>query len=143
MLGLQQRPQAHRSEVPVHRPPVEAPPSQRRLHPPQRFGRGRSGALMVGVPDYDRYVAHMRAQHPDHEPLTREAFVRARMEARYGGKGVLKVTYAPGDRVGTQSAQVTVTTDDGKSATAQLQEGGKFTLALWDRAAEMSGPRRA
>lgn len=45
------------------------------------------GALMVGVPDYDRYVAHMRNAHPDITPLTREAFVRARMEARYGGKG--------------------------------------------------------
>lgn len=45
------------------------------------------GALMVGVPDYDRYVAHMRAAHPELAPMTREAFVRARMEARYGGKG--------------------------------------------------------
>ncbi|MES2918798.1 MAG: YbdD/YjiX family protein [Pseudomonadota bacterium] len=45
------------------------------------------GALMVGVPDYDRYVEHMRVQHPEQEPMTREAFVRARMEARYGGKG--------------------------------------------------------
>lgn len=48
------------------------------------------GALMVGVPDYDRYVEHMRAQHPAHVPMTREAFVRARMEARYGGKGTGK-----------------------------------------------------
>jgi uncharacterized short protein YbdD (DUF466 family) len=48
------------------------------------------GALMVGVPDYDRYVAHMRERHPGQEPLTREAFVRARMEARYGGKGTGK-----------------------------------------------------
>lgn len=48
------------------------------------------GALMVGVPDYERYVAHMRAAHPELAPLTREAFVRGRMEARYGGKGVGK-----------------------------------------------------
>lgn len=48
------------------------------------------GALMVGVPDYDRYVAHMRSHHPEQPPLTREAFVRARMEARYGGKGTGK-----------------------------------------------------
>lgn len=48
------------------------------------------GALMVGVPDYDRYLAHMRAQHPDLAPLTREAFVRGRMEARYGGSGTGK-----------------------------------------------------
>lgn len=45
------------------------------------------GALMVGVPDYERYVAHMRAAHPELVPLSRAAFVRARMEARYGGKG--------------------------------------------------------
>ncbi len=44
-------------------------------------------ALMVGVPDYDRYLAHMRESHPQHEPLSREAFVRNRMLARYGGKG--------------------------------------------------------
>ncbi|MCD6060255.1 MAG: hypothetical protein K0S16_566 [Moraxellaceae bacterium] len=48
------------------------------------------GALMVGVPDYERYVAHMRSVHPEHEPLSREAFVRARMEARYAGKGTGK-----------------------------------------------------
>ncbi len=49
-----------------------------------------SGALMVGVPDYERYLAHMQAAHPALEPLSREAFVRGRMLARYGGKGVGK-----------------------------------------------------
>lgn len=48
------------------------------------------GALMVGVPDYDRYVAHMREHHPEQAPMTRDAFIRARMEARYGGKGTGK-----------------------------------------------------
>ncbi|MDF2446811.1 MAG: putative small protein [Moraxellaceae bacterium] len=51
----------------------------------QRLREG--GALMVGVPDYARYVAHMQETHPELAPLSREAFVRARMEARYGGKG--------------------------------------------------------
>jgi uncharacterized short protein YbdD (DUF466 family) len=48
------------------------------------------GALMVGVPDYDRYLQHMRDKHPELPPLSREAFVRGRMLARYGGKGTGK-----------------------------------------------------
>lgn len=43
------------------------------------------GALMVGVPDYERYLAHMRASHPDLPVLSREAFLANRMLARYGG----------------------------------------------------------
>jgi len=50
----------------------------------------QTGALMVGVPDYGVYVAHMRAVHPELEPLSEADFVRARVEARYGGKGVGK-----------------------------------------------------
>ena len=45
-----------------------------------------TGALMVGVPDYERYLSHMREAHPGTPPLSRDAFVRARMEARYGGR---------------------------------------------------------
>jgi len=41
--------------------------------------------LMVGVPDYDAYLAHMKATHPDREPMSYEAFFRNRQEARYGG----------------------------------------------------------
>lgn len=48
------------------------------------------GALMVGVPDYERYLAHMREVHPELVPLNRDAFVRSRMQARYGGKGTGK-----------------------------------------------------
>jgi uncharacterized short protein YbdD (DUF466 family) len=48
------------------------------------------GALMVGVPDYERYLAHMRQTHPDFTPLSREDFFRNRMAARYGGRGVSK-----------------------------------------------------
>ncbi|MET0543893.1 MAG: YbdD/YjiX family protein [Variovorax sp.] len=44
--------------------------------------------LMVGVPDYDTYVAHMRTTHPDREPMSYEAFFRERQQARYGtGRG--------------------------------------------------------
>lgn len=48
---------------------------------------GQTLRLMVGVPDYDTYVAHMRRVHPDQEPMSYEAFFRERQEARYGGKG--------------------------------------------------------
>lgn len=43
--------------------------------------------LMVGQPDYRRYVAHVEAHHPDRAPMTHTEFVRAAMERRYGGKG--------------------------------------------------------
>ena len=52
-------------------------------------GMGRlrqSLRLMVGVPEYDTYVAHMRNRHPDQPVMPYEAFFRERQEARYGGK---------------------------------------------------------
>ena len=42
---------------------------------------------IIGVPDYERYVAHHRAVHPGCEPLPREAFMRERLEARYNRPG--------------------------------------------------------
>ena len=42
--------------------------------------------MMVGVPDYDAYLRHMREAHPDRAPMDRVAFFRERQEARYGGK---------------------------------------------------------
>lgn len=44
----------------------------------------QTGRLIVGVPDYDLYVAHMRRVHPDTPPMSREAFFAERMQARYG-----------------------------------------------------------
>lgn len=43
--------------------------------------------LMVGMPDYDTYVRHMAATHPDQPVMDRVQFFRDRQEARYGGKG--------------------------------------------------------
>jgi len=48
---------------------------------------GQSLRLMVGLPDYDTYVAHMRHNHPDRPIMTYEAFFRERQDARYGAKG--------------------------------------------------------
>lgn len=40
--------------------------------------------LAIGIPDYDRYLVHVRARHPERQPMTRDEFFRERMEARYG-----------------------------------------------------------
>ena len=60
-----------------------------RATPPrlQQAGRhlAQSLRLMVGVPDYDTYVAHLRRAHPGRVPMSYEAFFRERQQARYGG----------------------------------------------------------
>jgi uncharacterized short protein YbdD (DUF466 family) len=38
---------------------------------------------VLGVPDYECYVTHLRAAHPDRVPLGREDFMASRLEARY------------------------------------------------------------
>jgi len=54
-----------------------------------KFGAylGQTPRLMVGLPDYDNYLNHMQANHPDQTPMSYEAFFRERQEARYGGNG--------------------------------------------------------
>jgi len=42
---------------------------------------------VIGVPDYEAYVSHLRMCHPEAEPLSRDRFVRERMEARYSRPG--------------------------------------------------------
>ena len=44
----------------------------------------RGARLAIGLPDYDAYVAHLRARHPDRAPMDRAAFFRERTAARYG-----------------------------------------------------------
>ena len=51
---------------------------------------GRAARLMAGVADYDAYLAHVTATHPDAAPLGREAFFEARQAARYGQGGGLR-----------------------------------------------------
>jgi len=50
----------------------------------------RVGRLMVGVPDYDTYVRHRMAHHPDGKIMTYEEFFRERQESRYGGSKIGK-----------------------------------------------------
>jgi uncharacterized short protein YbdD (DUF466 family) len=45
------------------------------------------GCLMVGVPDYDAYVAHVARAHPGRAPMTYVEFFRERQAARYGDGG--------------------------------------------------------
>ena len=45
----------------------------------------RTARLMVGIPDYDQYVAHRQAKHPGEPILTRAEFHRNRTERRFGG----------------------------------------------------------
>jgi uncharacterized short protein YbdD (DUF466 family) len=43
---------------------------------------------MVGIPDYDTYVAHRQVNHPNTPIMTYKEFFRERQEARYAvGKG--------------------------------------------------------
>ena len=42
---------------------------------------------IIGAPDYDRYVAHVRECHPGQAPMSREEFAKNRMEARYNQPG--------------------------------------------------------
>ena len=51
---------------------------------------GQAAKMLIGIPDYDNYVEHMRVNHPDQTPMTYEAFFRDRQDARYGGKGGAK-----------------------------------------------------
>ena len=48
-----------------------------------------TGNLMVGLPDYERYVAHNRTRHPDRPVMSRAEFVAERTTRRYecGGAG--------------------------------------------------------
>ncbi len=42
---------------------------------------------IIGVPDYDRYLAHLREHHPDVKPMSREEFEVQRLADRYSRPG--------------------------------------------------------
>ena len=39
---------------------------------------------VIGAPDYERYLTHVRLAHPGLTPLTREQFVNDALARRYG-----------------------------------------------------------
>ena len=45
----------------------------------------KAARLMVGIPDYDAYVAHQVVRHPDQPVMTYEEFFRWAQERRYAG----------------------------------------------------------
>ena len=48
----------------------------------------KTARLMVGVPDYETYVAHRRVNHPGLPIMNYTEFFRERQDARYAvGKG--------------------------------------------------------
>jgi len=52
------------------------------------FWTTRAARLMIGIPDYETYVAHRRANHSNQPIMTYVEFLRERQEARYAvGKG--------------------------------------------------------
>ncbi len=44
-------------------------------------------SLLVGVPSYDTYVAHMRNHHPEDPVKTRKEFFCEAQDERYNAKG--------------------------------------------------------
>jgi uncharacterized short protein YbdD (DUF466 family) len=42
---------------------------------------------IIGAPDYERYVTHMRAQHPECDVVSRDEFMKQRLESRYSKPG--------------------------------------------------------
>jgi uncharacterized short protein YbdD (DUF466 family) len=55
--------------------------------PARLRGALRIVRTIIGAPDYDRYVAHMREHHPDCTVATRDEFMRQRLESRYSRPG--------------------------------------------------------
>ena len=46
-------------------------------------GVARTARLMVGVPDYDAYLAHQERAHPNQPEMSYAEFFRNRQQARY------------------------------------------------------------
>lgn len=55
------------------------------------YARAKQTALlMVGVPDYQAYLAHMKSAHPELQPMSKNAFFKRAQEGRFGGKKLNK-----------------------------------------------------
>lgn len=50
-------------------------------------GAARTLRSILGVPDYDRYVEHCRAHHPETPPMTRDQFATEVFERKYSRPG--------------------------------------------------------
>ncbi len=55
-----------------------------------RHNLERAGCVVrrvIGVPDYDIYVTHLRSRHPDVVPPSREEFTQERQATKYSKPG--------------------------------------------------------
>ena len=43
--------------------------------------------IIVGIPDYEQYVRHVREHHPEKEPVSPEAFLQKCWEDKYSRPG--------------------------------------------------------
>ena len=43
--------------------------------------------IVIGAPDYDRYLAHLSSRHPGATPLSRDEFARDALARRYDRPG--------------------------------------------------------
>lgn len=50
-------------------------------------GVATTARLMVGVPDYERYVQHRQTMHPGEPVMSYEEFFKERQNSRYGVNG--------------------------------------------------------
>jgi uncharacterized short protein YbdD (DUF466 family) len=48
----------------------------------------RTARSILGVPDYDAYVTHLRTAHPEQTPPTQAEFISARQQARFVTAGL-------------------------------------------------------
>ena len=42
---------------------------------------------IIGAPDYEAYLRHVAERHPECTPLTEQAFLEERLQARYSTPG--------------------------------------------------------
>lgn len=47
----------------------------------------RTLRVVIGVPDYERYVDHCQAKHPGLQPMTRDQFAADLLERKYSRPG--------------------------------------------------------
>jgi uncharacterized short protein YbdD (DUF466 family) len=63
---------------------VSGETARRRLLGALRLAR-QAARLMVGVPDYDTYLAHRSAHHPGEPVMSYAEFFKERQDSRYAG----------------------------------------------------------
>ncbi|HEX5865012.1 MAG TPA: YbdD/YjiX family protein [Casimicrobiaceae bacterium] len=66
--------------------PADARASVARLRDRARAVR-QACRQIFGIPDYERYLAHMAAQHPDLPVLSRREFFANSIDRKYGKSG--------------------------------------------------------